>query len=368
MFRRFDESDAYAFTQIGSGSTAFTQNGLNQQITVGGVAATWDTKGNLTSEPQSGKTYGYSSENLLTSSSGGTSATLGYDPALRLYQVAGGTTTRFLYDGADAIAEYNGSSALQRRFVFDPTTGQPVVQYEGTGTAATNRRYLSQDERGSVISLSDSTGASLGLNTYDEYGKPGSANLGRYQYTGQKWIAEANLYDYKARDYLPHLGIFAQTDRIGTASGVNLYAYVRNDPANGGDPSGMQVTCTGSIIPQSTCGGAPELSCIGNCTNFLSDWERAQLGIRDEIGTKEQDELIALAQCIANWAVCSGANLASSGYGNGQLQYGPLTPAEQAQMSSLLSSWNFKYYSGLAFNTTKISGLEHGFFIWLTQS
>ena len=85
--------DAYAWTGHGNGSTAFVQNGLNQQTSIGGVAASWDTKGNLITKPQSGKTYGYSSENLLTSSTGGTSATLGYDPALRLYQVAGAATT-----------------------------------------------------------------------------------------------------------------------------------------------------------------------------------------------------------------------------------------------------------------------------------
>lgn len=45
------------------------------------------------------KTFGYSSENLLTSATG--SLTLAYDPLLRLYQVAGAATTRFAFDGAD---------------------------------------------------------------------------------------------------------------------------------------------------------------------------------------------------------------------------------------------------------------------------
>uniref|UniRef100_UPI000688D502 RHS repeat protein n=1 Tax=Sphingomonas sp. URHD0057 TaxID=1380389 RepID=UPI000688D502 len=183
--------DTYAWTGHGNGSTASVANGLNQLSSIGGVNTTHDTKGNLTTDPISGKTFSYSSENLLTSSSGG--VTLAYDPLLRLYQVAGASTTRFVYDGLDAIAEYNGSNALQRRFVFDPTMDQPVVWYEGTGTAATDRRYLSTDERGSVISVSDSSGASLGLNTYDEFGKPGASNIGRFQYTGQAWIPELAL-------------------------------------------------------------------------------------------------------------------------------------------------------------------------------
>jgi RHS repeat-associated protein len=165
------------------------------------------------------------------------------------------STARFCCGGGDAsvcvcaIAEYDGGGALQRRFVFDPTTGQPVLWYEGTGTASTDRRYLSQDERGSVISVSDSTGASLGINTYDEYGVPGASNLGRYQYTGQKWIGEAGLYDYKARDYLPQLGIFAQTDPVGyNGDGPNLYAYVEDDPVNFVDPMGLnEVVARGSM-------------------------------------------------------------------------------------------------------------------------
>ena len=39
-----------------NGSTAFVQNGLNQQTSIGGSTATWDEKGNLTAEPQSAKT------------------------------------------------------------------------------------------------------------------------------------------------------------------------------------------------------------------------------------------------------------------------------------------------------------------------
>src|SRR5262249_32634415 len=63
-------------------------------------------------------------------------------------------------------------------------------------------------------------------------------NVGRFQYTGQIWLSELGLYHYKARLYSPYLGRFLQTDPVGYEGGINLYAYVEDDPIDGTDPSG----------------------------------------------------------------------------------------------------------------------------------
>ena len=147
-------NDLFAWAGNSVGTTSSIANGLNQITVHGGSSTSHDARGNMTADGL-GKTFGYSSENLLTSASGG--VTLSYDPALRLYQVSGATTTRFAYDGADLIAEYNASNALQRRYVHGPGTDEPLVWYEGSGTA--DRRFLHADERGSIAAVSNSSGA-----------------------------------------------------------------------------------------------------------------------------------------------------------------------------------------------------------------
>lgn len=227
-------NDNYAWLGHGSGSTNSTTNGLNQLTAVGSTAPIYDSKGNMTYG--GGTTYTYSSENLLTSSSGG--ASLSYDPALRLYQVSGGVagTQRFAYDGTNLLAEYNSSNALLRRYVFGPGTDEPIVWYEGSGT--TDRRFLHADERGTIMAVTNSSGTVLNINTYDEYGKAATADTGRFLYTGQAYLPEAGLYYYKARMYASGLGLFMQTDPIGYGNGLNWYGYVHADPLNLTDPFG----------------------------------------------------------------------------------------------------------------------------------
>jgi RHS repeat-associated protein len=233
-------NNAYAWNGHYNIDRPYTANGLNQLITAGAgtgaLSFTYDARGNLTASGSS--TYTHTSENFPKS--GPNAAALTYDPLGRLYQTSKGsaaTTTRFAYDGGDMIAEYNASNVLLRRYVHGPGTDNPIVWYEGTGSA--DKRYMIADERGSITGIVKQDGSLLAINAYDEYGIPAATNVGRFGYTGQTWLPEIGMNYYKARIYSPTLGRFMQSDPIGFGGGMNLYAYVGGDPVNYSDPSGL---------------------------------------------------------------------------------------------------------------------------------
>ncbi len=244
-------NDGYAWNGHYNTDRVSVANGLNQltATTPGGgqvsvPTLSYDNKGNLTGIGSN--SYAYSSENLMKTGPGGVS--LDYDPLGRLYQTSGGSTTRFQYDGTDMIAEYDGSNNMLRRYVHGPGTDEPILEYEGSGLS--NKNYLTADERGSIVAVTNGSGTLTATNRYDEYGNPASTNAavsagGRFGYTGQMWLPELGVWYYKARIYLPALGRFMQTDPIGYSDGMNWNNYVGSDPVNKVDPMGLTINVRG---------------------------------------------------------------------------------------------------------------------------
>lgn len=241
IVRSTSDNAAYSPPSSGGGTRTYDVNGLNQLTTSAGLPLGYDARGNLVAG--GGASFTYDTESRLV---GGNGVALTYDPVGRLSRETGSLDTAMLYDGDDLIAEYGADGAVLRRYVHGDGDDEPLIWYEGATTETS--RYLASDHLGSIVAAVDGAGSVLGVNTYDEYGVPGATNIGRFQYTGQAWLAEAGLYHYKARAYSPTLGRFLQADPSGYDDGLNWYAYAGGDPLNATDPTGMAANTVDPVV------------------------------------------------------------------------------------------------------------------------
>jgi RHS repeat-associated protein len=256
-------NDLYAWTGHGSGTTSTTADGLNRIEGWNNVLG-YDAKGNVISDGT--YSYTYSAENLLTSLTNPAPGAVqsfssyGYDPLMRLAVIDSSNAqldAHLGHDGHEIVLE-GLSGGLTRRYVFGPSTDEPLVSYLVTPTGTT-RSFFHADERGSILAQSyDGGGLPNIIGKFDEYGV--GTGSSRFHYTGQYWLADRDLHYYRARIYDPRLGRFLQPDPIGYGGGMNMYAYVMGDPINFTDPLGLDGRCgagqhwernpTGSRIPQ----------------------------------------------------------------------------------------------------------------------
>jgi RHS repeat-associated protein len=94
---------------------------------------------------------------------------------------------------------------------------------------------------GSVIALSNENKEIIERYSYHVFGEPnGTSDVNNpYMFTGRRYDPEAGLYYYRARYYDYYTGRFLQTDPIGYAGGMNLYAYCWNNSVSFVDPLGL---------------------------------------------------------------------------------------------------------------------------------
>ncbi|MCX5805758.1 MAG: penicillin-insensitive murein endopeptidase [Proteobacteria bacterium] len=180
----------------------------------------------------------YDALNRLTqvNKTGQSTQTYAYDDqGRRISKTVGASTTNFLYNGPDIIAEYTNWTTAAAQYTHGPNMDDPIIR-----TAGTAKQYYHQDGLGSVVAVSDQTGATTGTQRFDAWGNKiaGSGTIPQYGYTGRE-PDETGLIYYRARYYDPTIGRFTQRDPIGMNGGINPYAYVNANPVNFTDPMGL---------------------------------------------------------------------------------------------------------------------------------
>jgi RHS repeat-associated protein len=118
---------------------------------------------------------------------------------------------------------------------------EPLARIKSDGTV----RYYQQDALGSVIALTDSTGAVKTTYSYDPFGNvtiTGEASDNPFQFAGRENDNTGHLFE-RNRYYSYELSRYISQDPIGIAGGdVNYYVRVGNNPVNWIDPYGLELT------------------------------------------------------------------------------------------------------------------------------
>ncbi|WP_165772018.1 RHS repeat-associated core domain-containing protein [Niveispirillum lacus] len=101
---------------------------------------------------------------------------------------------------------------------------------------------LLPNRQGSVIGWLRPDGKLGGAYTYDAYGNSPQAGAAgpAFRYAGMRFDVETGLYHTPNRAYDPVDGRWMQLDPIGIKDGLNRYAYVKNSPVMGVDPTGLE--------------------------------------------------------------------------------------------------------------------------------
>jgi len=162
-----------------------------------------------------------------------------------------------------AIEEYE-NSVLVRNYAYGDWIDEVLtMETGGTGVPPVEEFYYHANALGSIIAVTDETGAPVERYSFDAYGAPSffdAAGIGIPQsavgnpflFTGRRFDAESDLYYYRTRYLGTISGRFTTRDPIGVwgdlANLGNGYAYGADRVATLRDPLGLKCCCKKIII------------------------------------------------------------------------------------------------------------------------
>ncbi len=241
-------TESYTYDPVGNrlsslGVSPYSVNVSNELTSTPSTSYTYDYNGNTLTKLVGSNTtnYAWDYENRLTSvtlpGSGGT-VSFKYDPfGRRIYKSSSSGTSIYTYDRQNLVEETNASGGVVARYVQTRNVDEPLALLR-SGTVS----YYEQDGLGSVTSLSNDAGALAQTYTYDSFGNTTVSSgsvVNSFRFTARDFDTETSLQFSRARYYDSSAGRFVSEDPSRFKAGVNFYTYVKNDPSNLADPTGL---------------------------------------------------------------------------------------------------------------------------------
>jgi RHS repeat-associated protein len=227
---------SWARTGIPAALPSATYDAANRITNWNGTSFSYDLNGNLTADGLTN--YSWNARNQLVGLSGGTTATFGYDGIGRRRQKSiGATTTRFLYDGLNFVQELSSGGTPTANLLTGRGLDETFTRIDGGGA-----RTLLTDALGSTLELADTSSTLQTHYTFEPFGATttsGVASTNAQAFTGRENDG-TGLYFYRARFYRPGLQRLVSEDPVGFTGGLNLAAYVNNQPMLWTDPLGLK--------------------------------------------------------------------------------------------------------------------------------
>ncbi len=253
-----DHSESYAydsnFNCIQENGDSRKYNELDELLSADNIECTYDLNGNLTSKKTPKETFNFEYDTLnqlVEVRSRTCKLEMGYDPLGRrlsktCYKSVSAGWERayaenYLYDGESDIGAFSpDGKALQLRIcgLASHKNVSTTVAMELEGQVFSPLH----DVQGNIRSLVDpATGQHVADYSYTAFGQEQRLAEGPFnpwRYASKRIDAETNLINFGKRYYDPQLGRWLTTDPAGFVDGMNLYAYLQNNPFRYVDPDG----------------------------------------------------------------------------------------------------------------------------------
>jgi len=179
---------------------------------------------------------------------------------------------------SQVLNETDGDGVPKADYVLGPNGLIAIVDGDG------HERYYVFDALGSVLALTDETGAVTDTYAYDEFGGPvecfGSIDK-EVTFAGYRY--HDGLYSLGVREYYPNFGLFLRRD---PSTIIGRYVYCNNRPTRLVDPLGRS-------------GSEPSFNVAFTCLfaghDAAVDWRKAEPHYRDDMGRIQH----CIAMCVA---------------------------------------------------------------------